>query len=52
MHTRERVNINKLGSRLRKLGYERMKRDGIYGYKISKLPVVTTLQLPSNEFNY
>lgn len=52
MHTRDKININKLGSRLRKLGYERLKRDGIYGYKISKLPVVTTMQLPLDGLHY
>ena len=37
--TKDKININKLGSRLRKLGYTRSKKDGIYGYDIS--PVVT-----------
>jgi len=37
--TKDKININKLGSRLRKLGYVRSKKDGKYGYDIS--PVVT-----------
>jgi len=46
LHTRDKININKLGSRLRKLGYERSKTGGVYCYKISKKPVVTDLYLP------
>lgn len=52
LHTKDRININKLGSRLRKSGYERIKKDGIYGYKISRLPVVTTMQLPIDELRF
>jgi hypothetical protein len=39
LHTRDKVNINKLGSRLRKLGYQRIVRDKIYGYKIEPKPL-------------
>ena len=34
-HTKDKININKLGSRLRKLGYTRRKEKGIYGYDIA-----------------
>lgn len=52
LHTRDKININKLGSRLRKLGYLRSKENGIYCYKISKIPVVTTWQLPKNDVSF
>lgn len=38
-HTKEKININKLGARLRKLGYKRSKKIGKYGYTISKIPL-------------
>ena len=38
-NTKEKININKLGARLRKLGYKRTAKDRKYGYDIS--PVVT-----------
>lgn len=45
-HTKEKININKLGARIRKLGYERLSKDGRYGYKIAGLPpiVVTVVK--------
>lgn len=45
-HTREKININKLGARIRKLGYARESRDGRYGYQIAPIPpiVVTTIR--------
>lgn len=49
LHTRDKININKLGARLRKLGYERLKKSGIYGYKIEK---VSTLQLPETNLPF
>ncbi len=33
-HTREKININKLGSRLRKLGYQRKVENKVYVYEI------------------
>lgn len=36
-HTREKININKLGSRLRKLGYNRKGKGTIYGYDIAPI---------------
>lgn len=44
--TKERININKLGARLRKLGYKREKQIGRYGYIISKIPLEFTGYLP------
>lgn len=38
LHTRDKINLNKLGARLRKLGYERQVRGKTYCYKISKVP--------------
>lgn len=40
LHTRDKININKLGARLRKLGYDRTVQNKLYGYKIQK--VLTT----------
>lgn len=37
LHTRDKINLNKLGSQLRKLGYERLKKSGSYGYTVSKI---------------
>lgn len=34
-NTKEKININKLGARLRKIGYVRSKKDGKYGYDIA-----------------
>lgn len=45
-HTKEKININKLGARLRKLGYQREKRKGVYGYIASKVPVDISQYLP------
>lgn len=43
-HTKEKININKLGARIRKLGYERIMKDGRYMYKIASLPpIVVTI---------
>ena len=39
-HTKEKININKLGARLRKLGYNRRKEKNIYGYDIAPIPVI------------
>lgn len=39
-HTKEKININKLGARIRKLGYERISKDGRYGYRIAGLPPI------------
>ena len=36
-HTKEKININKLGAQLRKLGYIRSKKNGIYGYDIAQI---------------
>jgi predicted P-loop ATPase len=52
LHTRDKININKLGSRLRKLGYERTKKGGTYGYLISQKPQVTGWQLPVNDLKF
>lgn len=41
-HTREKININKLGSRLRKLGYNRVVKNKIYGYDIAPFPLNST----------
>jgi len=38
-HTREKININKLGSRLKKLGYNRRCKGSVYGYDIAPFPV-------------
>jgi predicted P-loop ATPase len=39
-HTRANLNINKIGSQLRKLGYERVREKTIWGYNISAIPVI------------
>ena len=51
-HTKEKININKLGARLRKLKYERTKKGGIYGYIIDKKPseFFSQLPLPGSKF--
>ena len=45
-HTKEKININKLGARLRKLGYNRVVKDNRYGYDIATPPpnVVTPIK--------
>jgi len=52
LHTKDKININKLGGRLRKLGYERFKKYGVYGYKISKTAakILGNLPLPGVSF--
>lgn len=49
LHTKEKININKLGARLRKLKYIREKKGGRYGYIISKIPpeITGTYLLPT-----
>lgn len=39
-HTKEKININKLGARLRKLGYTRSAKERKYGYDISPITQV------------
>lgn len=39
-HTKEKININKLGSRLRKLGYIRKVDNRKYGYQIAIIPPI------------
>ncbi len=39
-HTKEKININKLGSRLRKLGYTRKADGSKYGYDIAPIPTI------------
>ena len=36
LFSKEKVNLNKLGSQLRKMGYKRIKESGVYGYRICK----------------
>lgn len=36
--TKSNLNINRLGAQLRKLGYERVKERGKYGYTIAQIP--------------
>lgn len=31
-HTKQKLSVKKVGMELRRLGYERVKRDGVYGY--------------------
>jgi hypothetical protein len=42
-HTRDRININKVGAQLRKLGYKRVCKGASYGYDIA--PKVDTKPL-------
>lgn len=37
-HTRAALNINKIGAQLKKIGYDRVKERGVYGYSIAKIP--------------
>lgn len=39
-HTKEKININKLGARLRKLGYNRKADGNKYGYDIAPIPPI------------
>lgn len=36
-HTRANLNINKIGAQLKKLGYDRVKEKGVYGYNIARV---------------
>lgn len=47
-HTKEKININKLGARLRKLGYKRYCSGKNYGYEITSVPVVVTAWTPNS----
>ncbi len=40
VHTKEKININKLGERLRKLGYNRRAEGSKYGYEITQRPTI------------
>lgn len=40
LHTKEKININKLGSQLRKMGYTRKSNGKNYGYDIRQIPKV------------
>lgn len=40
LHTKEKININKLGAQLRKLGYNRRADGSKYGYDISTIPQI------------
>jgi len=42
-HTKEKININKLGAQLRKLGYNRRAEGAKYGYDIAIIPPVVTV---------
>lgn len=39
-YTKEKININKLGSRIRKLGYNRTVKDKKYGYDMEIIPAI------------
>lgn len=39
-HTKEKININKLGAQLRKIGYSREARKTQYGYQIAPVPPI------------
>ena len=43
-HTRAQLNINKIGAQLKKLGYNRRKEKGVYGYDIATIPVNVVTQ--------
>jgi predicted P-loop ATPase len=43
-HTRAQLNINKIGAQLKKFGYDREKRDGVYGWVIGQIPVNVVTQ--------
>lgn len=38
LHTKEKININKLGAQLRKIGYIRYCKGKVYGYDIRPIP--------------
>ena len=40
LHTKEKININKLGAQLKKLGYTRRAEGSKYGYDISQVPQI------------
>ena len=40
LHTKEKININKLGGQLRKIGYTRRADGSKYGYDISTIPQI------------
>lgn len=40
LHTKEKININKIGSRLRKLGYKKVASGNRYGYEIATIPAI------------
>ncbi len=39
-YTRANLNINKIGAQLKKIGYERVKEKGVYGYNIARVATV------------
>lgn len=39
-HTKEKININKLGAQLKKLGYNRRADGSRYGYDIATIPLI------------
>lgn len=41
-HTKEKINLNKLGAQLRKLGYKRSCKGKVYGYDIAKIVTAVT----------
>lgn len=50
LHTRDKININKLGARLRKLGYERVMKNDRYGYLIEKVSTFNQSSYSTNMF--
>jgi len=38
LYTKEKININKLGSQLKKIGYTRYSKDNVYGYDVRPIP--------------
>lgn len=40
LHTKEKININRLGAQLKKLGYQRRADGSRYGYDISPIPAI------------
>ena len=50
-HTKEKININKLGARLRKLGYKRFAKGLKYGYEVTIVPAVVTAFVPNPLYN-
>ncbi len=39
-HTKEKININKLGAQLKKMGYNRRAEGTKYGYDIGSIPAI------------